>query len=392
MGQLLYAADDAQDAVLDWLRRDGGDSALTLLCEEAASAWALSLRAEFSRIETVQILSESPFVPAQDSEIVVPLPPEDFHFRYIEGITLPALSGRYDLFGKLWTLGFRAFRIVMGGEALALRLDRLSGEFDGKHKGRRAIVIGNGPSLNELDMGRLKDEITLGSNRVYLGYEKWGFATTYWAVSDWLQIEEYGPEYASALADGPVAFYPFEYWPLSHFPGGCPINLRALTRPSFHPAPEWMDYGHSVTYVLMQLAALMGCDPIILVGVDHRYEFSPSALWRMRINAWRNRIVRPFRGTGIYKAIRSRRQSRRLSSGAASAGPPIWATDDALRPTHFDPAYTRGKRFAMPEPREAERDYRDAAKWARREGVEILNATPNSNLDVFPRADFDDLF
>jgi hypothetical protein len=392
MGTLLYAADDARDEVFDWLRRDGDNAPLTVLCEEGASEWAHSLQVEFPQIESVQTASEGNPAFPRNSEIVVPLPPEDLHFRYVEGLSLPAVSERYGLFRKLRKLGIRAFRIVMGEESLDLRLDHLADDFAGKHKGQRAVVMGNGPSLNELDLARIKDEITFGSNRVYLGFEKWGFTTTYWGISDWLQIEEYGGEYASALANGPVAFYPFEYWPLSHFPGGSPLNLRGLTRPAFHPAADWMDYGHSVTYVLIQLAALMGCDPILLIGVVHRYEFSRAALWRMRKNEWRNRIVRPIRGTAFYRAVRSRRQARRLRSGGGTTAPPIWATGDTERPTHFDPPYTRGKRFAMPEPYEAERDYREAAKWAKREGVEILNATPNSNLDVFPRIEFEDLF
>ena len=40
---------------------------------------------------------------------------------------------------------------------------------------RRCFVIGNGPSLNKLDMTKLKDEVTIGSNGLYLNYEKMGF-------------------------------------------------------------------------------------------------------------------------------------------------------------------------------------------------------------------------
>ena len=36
------------------------------------------------------------------------------------------------------------------------------------HRGRRAVIVGNGPSLNVADLERLKDEITFASNKIYL--------------------------------------------------------------------------------------------------------------------------------------------------------------------------------------------------------------------------------
>jgi hypothetical protein len=36
------------------------------------------------------------------------------------------------------------------------------------HNGRRAFIIGNGPSLKQTDLSRLKNEFTFGLNRIYL--------------------------------------------------------------------------------------------------------------------------------------------------------------------------------------------------------------------------------
>ena len=41
-------------------------------------------------------------------------------------------------------------------------------EFKDIHKGKRAIIIGNGPSLKQTDLTKLKEEFTFGLNRIYL--------------------------------------------------------------------------------------------------------------------------------------------------------------------------------------------------------------------------------
>ena len=46
-------------------------------------------------------------------------------------------------------------------------MDRLQA-FKDIHKGKRAFIIGNGPSLKQTDLTKLKNEFTFGLNRIYL--------------------------------------------------------------------------------------------------------------------------------------------------------------------------------------------------------------------------------
>ncbi|WP_408971725.1 tetratricopeptide repeat protein, partial [Planktothrix sp.] len=46
-------------------------------------------------------------------------------------------------------------------------------QFHNKHWGERCVIIGNGPSLNEMDLSFLKHEICFGTNKIYLGFERW---------------------------------------------------------------------------------------------------------------------------------------------------------------------------------------------------------------------------
>ena len=51
------------------------------------------------------------------------------------------------------------------------RLER----FKNKYKGKRCFIIGNGPSLNKMDLSPLKNEYTFGLNRFYLIRKRIGF-------------------------------------------------------------------------------------------------------------------------------------------------------------------------------------------------------------------------
>ncbi|HLA08385.1 MAG TPA: hypothetical protein VJ022_13130, partial [Anaerolineales bacterium] len=59
------------------------------------------------------------------------------------------------------------------------------------HKGKRAFVIGNGPSLKQTDLSKLKNEITFGMNRIYLAFPDWGFTTTYICVTNELVVGQF---------------------------------------------------------------------------------------------------------------------------------------------------------------------------------------------------------
>ncbi|MFC1833741.1 hypothetical protein ACFL2Q_03280, partial [Thermodesulfobacteriota bacterium] len=59
-----------------------------------------------------------------------------------------------------------------------------------KYGNRRCFVIGNGPSLKRIDMMKLKHEVTIGSNRIYLYYRKMGFCPSFYTVVNYLIAEQ----------------------------------------------------------------------------------------------------------------------------------------------------------------------------------------------------------
>ena len=62
------------------------------------------------------------------------------------------------------------------------------------HRGERCFIIGNGPSLKQTDLTRLKNEFSFGTNRIYLAFVDWGFTTSYFLSINSLVIEQCAQE------------------------------------------------------------------------------------------------------------------------------------------------------------------------------------------------------
>src|SRR5215211_3689996 len=65
------------------------------------------------------------------------------------------------------------------------------GKLKDVHKGKRAFIIGNGPSLKQTDLSKLRDEITFCMNRFYLAFPELGFPATYLCITNDLVVEQF---------------------------------------------------------------------------------------------------------------------------------------------------------------------------------------------------------
>ncbi len=216
------------------------------------------------------------------------------------------------------------------------------------HKGERAFIIGNGPSLKQTDLTRLKSEVTFGLNRIYLMFPQLGFGTTYFVAVNDLVIEQ---------CAGDISALPmprFLSWRSHRFFTAGPPPATFLYTTYDNPAFARDVRGRvwesaTVTYVALQLAFHMGFDQVILVGVDHN-------------------------GSVAGKA----------NSTIVSQG------DD---PNHFDPAYFgKGFRWQLPDFEMSEIGYRLARQAFEFAGRQVLDATIGGKLTVFPKVDYGSLF
>jgi len=219
------------------------------------------------------------------------------------------------------------------------------------HKGKRAFVIGNGPSLRQTDLTKLRDEFTFGMNRIYLLFPKLGFHTTYFVSVNDLVIEQFKDE---ILAQPMPKFLAWRSH--RHFPTGLPMTqlptflYTSYTGPRFSPDVRGRVWeGATVTNVALQLAFHMGFQQVILIGVDHNFSSKGDA----------NKTV--------------------VSQG-----------DD---PNHFAPNYFgKGAKWQLPDLDTSEIGYTLAREAYRKAGREVNDATVGGKLTIFPKVDYKSLF
>lgn len=219
------------------------------------------------------------------------------------------------------------------------------------HNGKRAFIIGNGPSLRQTDLSRLRDEFTFGMNRIYLLFPELGFHTTYFVSTNDLVIEQFADE----ILELPMPKF-LAWRSQRHF--GADLSISQLptflytsyTGPRFSPDVTGRVWeGATVTNVALQLAFHMGFQQVILIGVDHNFASRGDA----------NKTV--------------------VSQG-----------DDL---NHFAPNYFgKGAKWQLPDLDTSEVGYGLAREAYRKAGREVLDATVGGKLTIFPKVDYNSLF
>ena len=233
--------------------------------------------------------------------------------------------------------------------------------FQGRHRGERAVIIGNGPSLNELDLTRLKSENTIAVNAIFYAESKMGFDPTYYVVEDTAVMRDnleavvayqaghkfFPSIYRDMVGEHEnVTYFMMNrgfYEPLS--PDYC------IPRFSFDPAQRIYS-GQSVTIINLQIAYHLGFEEVVLIGMDFSYTVPPEA--------------------------------HREGDVITSVGPD---------PNHFHPDYFgAGKVWKDPKLDRVLANYALAKSIFEADGRRIVNATVGGRLELFERVDYTELF
>lgn len=221
-------------------------------------------------------------------------------------------------------------------------------KFQDIHSGKRCFILGNGPSLKQTDLSKLKNEFTFGMNRIYLAFDDLGFSTNYYVSVNDLVIEQCADEIMNLNLPRFVSWRSGRKW-LS-----LQENLYFLyttyTEPKFaKDIRNRLWESATVTYVALQIAFFMGFQEVILIGVDHNFETKGKA------------------NTTI------------VSQG-----------DD---PNHFHPGYFgKGFRWQLPDLEMSEIGYQMAKKTYEDAGRKVLDATIGGKLKIFDKVDYNQLF
>jgi len=204
------------------------------------------------------------------------------------------------------------------------------------HEGETCLIIGNGPSLRDVPLGFLKKYPSFGTNRIYLMD---GFTPTYYCSVNPLVISQFAEDIAKINAP---KFLPASYC----FDDTClPLNSSGVVVFS-QDASQWIYEGHTVTFVCMQIAYYMGFKNVLLVGVDHSFQYHGAPNQEMVL--------------------------------------------DGNDPNHFHPDYFKGKHWNNPDLVRSEHAYKLARAMYEVHGRRIINLTPGTKEQVFEKGNIND--
>jgi hypothetical protein len=255
----------------------------------------------------------------------------------------------YGLWGRILCHALPSIGLANTRNAVKLR------SLKNRHRGQRIFIIGNGPSLMKTNIRRLKNEVTIGCNGIFLMFDEMGFLPTYYTVEDTLVAEDRAEKIN--MIKGTIKVFPYDLRYCLN-PDSDTIFINFQRRyggfPKFSSFFEKRVYwGGTVTYLNLQLAYYLGAREIYLIGIDHNY--NPP------------------------------------STGDIQQGTVI--TSHSQDPNHFHPGYFGpGFRYHDPMPERMERAYRKAREFSEKNGIAVYNATEGGKLEVFERINFIRIF
>ncbi len=241
----------------------------------------------------------------------------------------------------------------------------------GVHAGKRAFVVGNGPSLRLEDLKRLEGEITFASNKIYLAYDSIDWRPSYYTVCDHMVARQNCDRIR--LLDSkmllPVSLQGFDcanssalwYPELSGNESFRDEPVEALDSERFGFSKEavfGLHGGYTVLYHQLQLAYHMGIREVYFLGVDFSFSVPDSRVVDERFDdaAHRDAVV---------------------SEGEVN---------------HFHPDYRKaGERWTLPRLDLQALAFQRARSVFEADGGSLRNASRATELAALERVDLDSL-
>lgn len=215
-----------------------------------------------------------------------------------------------------------------------------------RHAGERAVLVANGPSLNKMDLSFLRRETVIGLNKIYLGVRRFGFYPKYLVAVNEKVIRQSAAEIsamrcvkfisergADVIPEGALTYHIATLAPAERF-------CRDIER--------GVHEGSTVTYAALQVAYYLGFRELVIIGMDHRFEYTGAP-----------------------------NETRRMH------GPD---------PNHFSPEYFSGQHWDNPDLERSEESYGIARGVFEADGRRIIDATLDGACNVFEKRDYRQLF
>jgi hypothetical protein len=215
------------------------------------------------------------------------------------------------------------------------------------YRGKRCIVIGNGPSLKKMDLSVLKDEYSIGTNRIYLLFDEIKLLPSYYVSVNDLVLEQYHQEIARLPMTKLLSWTYRNLFPYDDKTIFVKLGFGLRDRFSYNFTRP-ISSGGTVTFVALQFAYWLGFSKVIMIGIDHN-----------------------FKTTGVPNESETRAQE--------------------VDQDHFHPNYfPKGSKWQLPDLKRSELAYGLALQAFKRDGRSIVDSTVGGKCTVFPKTSLEE--
>jgi hypothetical protein len=237
----------------------------------------------------------------------------------------------------------------------------------GAYAGKRCFIMGNGPSLNKMDLNLFQNEYVWGSNRCYLLFDRINWRPSFFTAVDTRVVPDNAGEINRLVKKLPetLFFFPSQYWHNHTIHSSrnlfwfkeIPKKENLIPQDHFSLDPSTCVYTvQTVTITALQLAVYLGFNPIYLIGCDTSYTIPPNAIFE----------------NGKTDLLVSKENND---------------------PNHFSSDYFgTGKKWHDPHVDRMISHYQDSLELCNSVNVSVYNATVGGQLEVFPRVNYLELF
>lgn len=248
------------------------------------------------------------------------------------------------------------------------------------HKWQRCFVVGNGPSLNKMDLDKLNDEFVFCTNAFFLMFPRIRWRPQYYTCVDTRVLPDRARDIIAMHEENPemICFFPTQI--VDHhtkvitptekiipstpnrlyFNQKVPLQANLPFSAFSLEAHNYLIQPYTVTITALQLAYFLGFEPIYLIGCDTDYVVPKTVI---------------------------------KEGEEAEHGKMFFTSTVDDDPNHFSSDYFgKGRKWHNPQVDNMIWHYRMAHEALSIAGRHVYNATDGGKLEVFPRVKFDGLF
>lgn len=237
------------------------------------------------------------------------------------------------------------------------------------NKEKTVYLIGNGPSLNKIDISKLKDKNTISFNRAFIAYKDWGFYPTHFMVVDPVVMENIASDVNRLISNGNIqSFYFRKRFEKFIIKSTDNVTLISFRQNIWERGYRWgnslkrMGMIANVGATSVPILQILGYKRIIILGTDCNYKEADLKNVEIEKNA--------------------DNADRRI----------VYKSEGDNDPNHFRPDYFgKGTEYSKPQTANHYKGWEYISKTYKKKGIEILLCSPGSKLtSLFPEIEFND--